>query len=57
MSLTCSYFQTNGFLGNQLVSSYILPDGTLVAGTAEWTHGNGSAAINDPSPFENHVRT
>ena len=53
--LSSSYFQTNGFDGNQLVASYILPDGTLVAGSAIWTQGNGSAGINDPNPYENHV--
>jgi len=51
-----SYFQTNGFEGNQLVSSYILANGTLIAGTATWTYGNGSAGINDPAPYQNHVR-
>ncbi|RSH89132.1 hypothetical protein EHS25_002798 [Saitozyma podzolica] len=54
-SVGANYFQTNGFDGNQLVASYILPDGRLVAGSAVWTAGNGSAGINDPAPFENHA--
>jgi len=37
------------------VASYILPDGTLEAGSAIWTQGNGSAGINDPEGYENHV--
>ncbi|CAD6581369.1 MAG: hypothetical protein TREMPRED_002989 [Tremellales sp. Tagirdzhanova-0007] len=53
-SLGANYFQTNGFDGNQLVANYIQPDGTLVAGTASWTYGNGSASINDPAPYANH---
>ena len=50
-----SYFITNGFEGNQLVASYIMPNGSLVAGTAPYTNGKGSAGINDPDPYMNHV--
>ena len=54
--LTHSYFMNNNFDGNQLIASYILPSGKLVAGAAVYTEGNGSASINDPAPFQNHVR-
>lgn len=50
-----SFFMTNGFGGNQLVSSYIGPQGILETGYVVWTGGNGSASINDPAPFEAHV--
>lgn len=54
-SADLSFFMTNGFDGNQLVSSYIGPQGMLETGCAVWTGGNGSASINDPAPFEPHV--
>ncbi|KAL1413664.1 hypothetical protein Q8F55_001443 [Vanrija albida] len=53
-AIGANYFQTNGFAGNQLVANYIAADGTLVAGSAVWTGGNGSASINAPGPMVNH---